>query len=82
MEPRWFRIFIYIAGACRLVNLRRLPLSLREASRRQLHVMPASDTFFRALFDAPALSTVFSGEPWGSLRRVVQSFGSGLLTDG
>ena len=32
MEPRWFRIFIYITGACRLVNLRRLALSLRAAA--------------------------------------------------
>jgi hypothetical protein len=32
VEPRWFRIFIYITGVCRLVNLRRLALSLREAA--------------------------------------------------
>ena len=32
MELRWFRIFIYITGACRLVNLRRLALSLCEAA--------------------------------------------------
>jgi hypothetical protein len=38
VEPRWFRIFIYITGACRLVNLRRLALPLR----RTLGAMPHS----------------------------------------
>ena len=32
VEPRWFRIFIYITGGRRLVNLRRLALSFREAT--------------------------------------------------
>ena len=64
MEPRWYRIFIYITGACRLVNLPRLAC-LFVGQPASLHVMPAGDAFFPGFIRCASLSTVFSGEPSG-----------------
>jgi len=58
VEPRWYRIFIYITGACRVVNLPRLALSLREAAGVAARYagwrrfFPGLDCFLRRAFGA------------------------------
>jgi hypothetical protein len=82
VEPRWFRIFIYIAGACRLVNLRRLGIAASRGRRRRCTLCHL-ETLFSGLYSLRVLNWLFfPASLRGSLRRVVQSFASGLLTDG